>query len=136
MNDTGGPGIGRPNPDPDERHQFAARLVLADGELLWATTHCVDRFWERAASSETTFRAARERLRTLAREHGRRAERPVWLDDDLHGEHAWVALGEDVVLLIYDGVARTCMTRGTLPGSERRRRRAKRRRRAPRPPRP
>jgi hypothetical protein len=132
--DIGGPGIGRPNPDRNERHDFAVRLVLVDGESVWATTHCVDRFWERAASSETTFRAARARLLILAREHGHRAQRPAWLQDDICGEHGWLALSEDVVLLLYDGVARTCLTRGTLPGSERRLRRARRRRRAGRPP--
>jgi hypothetical protein len=105
------------------------RLVLADGEVLWATTHCVDRFWERAAASETTFRAARARLLVLAREHGRRAERPGWVDDDITGEEAWLALADDVALLVYGGVARTCLTRGTLPYGERRRRRAERRRR-------
>ena len=128
MNDSGGPGIGRPNPDPGERNDYAVRLVLIDGETLWATTHCVDRFWERAASSETTFRAARARLLVLAGEHGRRVGRPGWIDDDITGEEAWLALSDDVVLLIWGGVARTCLTRGTLPYGERRRRRAERRR--------
>jgi hypothetical protein len=140
MRDVDGPGIGRPNPDPDERHRYAARLMLVDGESLWVTTHCVDRFWERAASSETTFRAARARLLILAREYGHRVQRPTWIDDEIKGEDGWLALSEDVVLLIYAGVARTCLTRGTLPASERRcrraerrRRRAERRRRAARP---
>ena len=105
MNDSGGPGIGRPNPDPGERNDYAVRLVLIDGETLWATTHCVDRFWERAASSETTFRAARARLLVLAGEHGRRVGRPGWIDDDITGEEAWLALSDDVVLLIWGGVA-------------------------------
>lgn len=55
-------GIGRPDPDPAERQRRALRAALPDGEVLWATTHCVDRFWERVATGQTTFRGARDAL--------------------------------------------------------------------------
>jgi hypothetical protein len=115
--------IGRPNPDPDNRQRLAARLVLPDGERLYATTHCVDRFWERAASSESTFHAARARLLILVQAHGCWTGQPAWFDGRVDADVRWLAIGEDVALLVIDGLARTCMTRGAFL----RGRRAKRR---------
>ena len=43
-----------------------AKLALANGETVPVTTHCVDRFWERAAGGCTNFRAALARLWLLA----------------------------------------------------------------------
>jgi hypothetical protein len=78
-----------------------------------ATTHCVDRFWERAASGCTTFRAALERLRRLASQAGAFADPPEWAGE-LAAER-YVALGDAAGLVVIRGeLAVTCLARGII----------------------
>ena len=91
------------------------------------TVHCVDRFWERAASGCTTFAAALQRLRVLAARFGADAEAPLWageLDAD-----AYVELGADVGLVVRQGRAVTCVVRGGISETVRDRRNRSGRRR-------
>jgi hypothetical protein len=122
------PGIGRPNPDPDRQNAIAGRIVLADGTRLMVTTHCVDRFWERAASGCTTFRAALEHLRRLASQTGAFADPPAWAGELAAGRY--VALGNDVGLVVVRGeLAVTCLARGIIGDAVRELRNRARRRR-------
>ena len=117
------PGIGRPNPDPDDRGRIAAHLELPGGEVLLATTHCIDRYWERAAAGCTRFTDAEERLKTLAAEIGAFAPAPAWAGG-VRGR--WLSLGPDVGLVVERRCALTCPTRGSMSDPIRRRRNTRR----------
>lgn len=106
------PGIGRPSPDQDRTTEIAGRIEPADGSGLLVTTHCVDRFWERAASGCTNFRAALERLRLLAGQFGEVTAAPGWagtLDAD-----RYVAVSDDIGLIVRDDWAVTCVVHGGI----------------------
>lgn len=124
--------LGRPDPDDATRHQLAARATVPTGEKLRITTHCVDRFWERAAVGCTTFRAARARLVQLVETVGEvQPSRPGWTQV---ADGSWLALGPDIGLVLNGKYATTCLARGGLPDGARRhrnlQRRKQRRRRA------
>jgi hypothetical protein len=95
---------------------------------MLVTTHCVERFWERAASGCTTFRAALGRLRRLAGQTGAFAEPPVWAGELVVVRY--VALGDDAGLVVVRGeLAVTCLARGVIGDAVRARRNRARRRR-------
>ena len=119
---------GYPSPDPDEpRGRIAGWIVLADGERLPVTVHCVDRFWERAAAGCTLFRHALTRMQQLAAAVGAQAPRPQWAGPEVQGER-WIALGDDVGLIVRRNAAVTCLVRGITPERPGRRQRRRRRR--------
>jgi hypothetical protein len=120
-------GIGRPDPDRARGHLAAGRIALADGRELRVTTHCVDRFWERAASGCTTFAAALARLRALAAQAGTVGPAPPWAGDV--GADQWIALTDDIGLVVHRGRAVTCLVRGGMSDAARAQRNARRRRR-------
>jgi hypothetical protein len=118
---------GYPVPDPDEpRGRIAGWIVLADGERLAVTVHCVDRFWERAAVGCTLFRHALARLQELAAAVGADAPRPEWAGPEVASER-WIALGPDVGLVAGRYAAVTCLVRGMASSRPRRRKRRRRR---------
>lgn len=124
----GAKGLGRPNPDPDRRAIPAGRITLADQTSSFiVTTHCVDRFWERAAAGCAQFADALERLQQLSAQIGTLAERPDWLADVT--ADALVSLGPDVVLVIQNKRAITCLVRSGVSDAARQTRNAKRARR-------
>lgn len=142
--DSGGsrrPGIGRPRIHGPGTGELAGEIVLADGQRVAVTVHCVDRFWERGASGCVRFADALARLRLLAMEIGEKVDAPSWVGVAEDGVD-WVAIGPDLVLLVKRGVALTCLARGSVSDAarasrNRRRRRRPRddgRRREPRPP--
>ena len=86
--------------DPDDRRvRIVGHVLLASGERVAVTAHCVDRFWERAAVGCTLFRYALGRLQELASTIGEQAPRPDWAGPPEPGER-WIALGPDVGLVI------------------------------------
>ena len=104
---------GYPNPDPERpRGQIAGWIVLADGERLAVTVHCIDRYWERAAVGCTLFRYALTRLQQLAAAIGAEGPRPDWAGPEVTGER-WIALGPDVGLVAGRRAAVTCLARGS-----------------------
>ena len=117
------PGFGRPNPKPDERGRIAAHLELSGGEVLVATTHCIDRYWKRAAAGCTRFADAEDRLKTLAAKIGTFAPAPAWAGA-VRGRG--LSLGPDVGLVVELRCAVTCLTRGSMPDQIRERRNARR----------
>lgn len=109
-------------PADSERYRIAGALEIltSDGGLsLRVTTHCVDRFWERAAVGATTFADARARLQLLTREIGEMSDvAPDWVyncDDELK----WILLGPDVVLMVDRRLAVTCLSRGSFSDAAR-----------------
>jgi hypothetical protein len=79
---------------------------------LPVTTHCVDRFWEGAAGGCVSFKAALERLRLLAGQLGVETRPPEWAGE-VHCDR-YIALGEDVGLLVVGKRAVTCIARGSI----------------------
>lgn len=114
-------GVGRPT---HAGVGIAGRVRLSDGRVVQLTTHCVDRFWERAAVGSVRFRDALDRLTQLASSVGEAAdERPDWAHEKSHRSGAWwLYLGPDVALCIEGRVAVTCLVRG-MSSSQRRHRR-------------
>jgi hypothetical protein len=117
----------------------ASEITLADGASVPVTTHCVDRFWERAAGGCVNFKAALTRLCLLAAQIGTDAPPPDWAGE-VHCDR-YIALGDDVGLLVVDKRAVTCIARGSMSDGKRdwrnhkrpRRRRNDGRTRSPRP---
>ena len=79
--------------------------------------HCVDRFWERAAGGCVNFSAAFARLRLLAEQFGVRAPVPGWAGE-VHCDR-YIALGDDVGLLVVNRRAVTCIARGSISDAAR-----------------
>lgn len=132
-------GRGRPDPRSGRGWTTAGEITLTDGQKLPVTTHCVDRFWERAAAGCVNFRAALERLRVLATQLGVDAPPPDWAGE-VHCNR-YIALGDDIGLLVVGKRAVTCIVRGSISDGARdgrnqkrpRRRRNDGRSRSPRP---
>jgi hypothetical protein len=93
-------GRGRPDPSQGRGWTTAGEITLADGQSVPVTTHCVDRFWERAAAGYVNLTAALERLRLLAEQLGADAPPPDWAGKARCDRY--IALGDDVGLLIVD----------------------------------
>lgn len=116
-------GRGYPTPDPRQpRGVIVGSIVLADGTQLKVTAHCVDRFWERAATGCTQFRSALARLQALARAIGIEEARPGWAGPSRAGER-WIALGPEIGLVAARSAAVTCLVRGQDGRATARRRR-------------
>jgi hypothetical protein len=81
------------------------------------TTHCVDRFWERAAGGCVTFKAALTRLCLLAEQIRAEATPPDWAGE-VHCDR-YIALGDDIGLLVVDRRAVTCIARGSMSDAKR-----------------
>lgn len=95
-------------PRDEERYRVAGRADF-EGEPIWFTTHCVDRFWERAAVGCTSFRSARDRLVVLVETIGLSSRAPEWAGPI---DGVWVALGPDVGIVLDKRRAVTCLARG------------------------
>jgi len=121
---------GRPAPDTESTTRIVGRVTLPDGTVFLVTTHCVDRFWERAAVGCVRFRDALARLGVLCAQVGELRAPPGWVRGEV-GDKV-VALGPDVVLVVDRHKVVTCLTRGSLADEIRRsrNRKARRRRRA------
>jgi hypothetical protein len=98
--------------------------------------HCVNRFWERGAMGCVRFADALARLRLLATQIGAWVERPDWVGSTREDAKTWIALGPDLVLLVKEDVALTCLARGSVSDAARANRNRKRPRRPPNEGRP
>jgi hypothetical protein len=96
---------------------LACTLTLSDGTALRATTHCVDRFWERVSSGSMNFADASVRLSRLAAQFGEITEPPDWFPR-IEGRYA--SLGGDCGLILRGDIAVTCISRGGYMSDARR----------------
>jgi hypothetical protein len=96
---------------------IAGTVRLPDGERLRVTVHCVDRFWERVSLGSVRFSDAQDRLRTLVATAGEWREPPTWLPV-VHGRY--LALGDDIGLIVRRDIAITCVARGGFMSDENR----------------
>jgi hypothetical protein len=110
-------GRGRPDPRPDRAWTIAGEITLADGQHVAVTTHCVDRFWERAAGGCANFKSALARLQQLAEQIGVDAPAPDWAGEARCDRY--IALGDDIGLLIVNTRAVTCIARGSISDAAR-----------------
>jgi hypothetical protein len=95
----------------------AGEIRLAEGQTVVVTTHCVDRFWERAAGGCVNFNAALARLRLLADRIGVEAPPPQWAGDVRCDRY--IALGDDIGLVVVNKRAVTCIARGSISDAAR-----------------
>jgi hypothetical protein len=121
-------GHGRPDPYHEHSHEPVGTVVLADAKTSFVVTaHCVDRFWERAASGCARFADALARLELITSQVGTLVDPPPWLTGV--EADAIVALGPDVVLVVKRKSAVTCLARGGISEAARAARNARRGRR-------
>lgn len=105
------------------------KITLADGQRLYITDHCVERFWQRAAPGFPQRKHAHSRLWLLSRAIGAFEEPPAWAGEPEKFER-WVALGPDVGLVVSDRCAVTCLARGAMRADRRAARNRRRQQRA------
>jgi hypothetical protein len=91
---------------------------VSDPVAVDLSDHAVVRYHERVRPGLTLDRAGDELERLLAA-HGRWAERPDWVSDELPANR-WVLLGDGIAFPVEGDVAVSCVTRAGYSSAQRR----------------